>query len=151
MKKLLLLFAFAAVAFTLNAQTKDSEFFNKVQKLISKAKGAKYIGVTGEEEKVGEQVFTYDSVTVNQISLDKDNSGFFTHCSEIDWLSFKSFYDIHTKGNTNLIYFYMEFKNKCKNVYNRDPILKRESYKIIIFVLLKDLDELISIFDAQYK
>jgi hypothetical protein len=154
MKKLLLLFAFSATLCLLNAQTRDSEFFKKVQKVISKAEGKKYVNLMGYDKKVGEQVFTYDVVSVISKGLGKYDSNWVTEYSKIDWSSL-SYSLSGVYGNDDLTEFYIRLKSNCKEMFYAEDKKENDGFyvsnEIKIYVLSKHVDELKAIFDAQYK
>jgi hypothetical protein len=153
MKKVILLFVFFVSFFTINAQTKDSEFFKKVQKLVSKAEGEKFLGLMGNDNKVGDQIFSFDVVSVTEIGKGKYSSNWVHEYSNIDWTSLSYFYG-GARGNDKLSVFYIKLKKACSFSHHVEGEKTKDNDKrntIEIYFLSKHLDEIKALFDGQYR
>lgn len=153
--KSLLLFLVIIVSntFYVKGQTTDSPIFSSVQKLVDKAKGKKLMGLTGNYNKIGKQIFSYNLVSVELKGQGKYSSVWLYNYSKINWKSL-NYYLWPVNGNDKLMELHIKLTEDCilnKHVKGEIGSDDRETSLISLYFLSKDYDAMKNLLEEQWK
>ena len=111
MKKLIIICLLLATILTINAQS-GSIPVAKIQKLLNKAVGQKYVNVGGNQEKITKQVLTENTYTLYYTGLGKYGSKWVEEYSNIQWdKGFTHFFG-RGYGNDKLRLYVFQFEKE---------------------------------------
>jgi hypothetical protein len=117
----------------------------KIQPLLDKATGQKYVNITGKEVKITNQNITADTYTFNFSGTAKKSTAWVHEYSGIRWADgFNVFFD-PASGNEKLTLFTIKFKNDISFYMHIDG--ESSNYKstrstMEFYILTKDADQI---------
>lgn len=130
-----------------NAQT-GSVPVEKIQKLLNKAVGQKYMNLMGNDEKITKQVITENTYTLYYTGLGKYGSKWVLDYTSIQWGKGFNHFSAQENGNSKLTRFVFEFKDKHgfhMHVEGENDNDKSTRNSLEFYVLTKDADEMSSL------
>jgi len=127
---------------SINAQTVPVE---KIQKLLDKAAGQKYLSIVGSEQKLTKQVFTVNSYVMSYTGLGKYGSKWVLEYTGINWYSGFNHFSTTENSNSKLTRFVFDLKDKHSfymHVEGEGDNKKSTRNSLEFYVLTKDAEEM---------
>ena len=126
-----------------NAQT-GSVPIAKIQKLLDKVEGQKYVNLMGREEKITKQEITENTYTFNYTGLGKYGSKWVQESTNIEWDKGFTHYSSTGYGNDKITICSFKFKNELNwymHVKDETGSPKSTRKSLEFFILTKDYPE----------
>ncbi len=143
MMKILIIMALSLCLSGISYAQSKSETFAGIQKLLNKAKGKKIMDLVGNDEKIGDQVFSESAISVTMVGQGKYSSTWVSDYSDIDWSGF-NYYLWPERSNDKVKILRIEFKNAVTYLHHvkGEPGNSRTSTSVDLYFLAKDYDEM---------
>ena len=122
----------------------------KIQKLLDKAEGQKYVDVSGREEKITKQEITENTYTLYYTDLGKYGSKWVVESTNIQWEKGFNHYSMGGYGNNKITICKFDFENELNwymHVQDETGTPKSARKSLEFFILTKDYAE----FEALIK
>lgn len=117
----------------------------KIQKLLDKASGQKYVNLMGNDEKITKQVITANSYTISYTGLGKYGSKWVQENTNIPWSDGFNHYSSEDNSNSKLTLFVFKFKTDMDfymHVEGKEGSPKSKTGSLEFYVLTKDAAEM---------
>jgi hypothetical protein len=145
MKKITSVFIAASlllISVSVNAQIP----VEKIQKLMDKAAGQKFMSLMGNDQKLTKQVITADTYTISYTESGKHGSKWVEQTSNIKWGSGFKHFSTTENSNDKLTRFVFHYENKDMpfdmHVEGKPNNGLSTTYALEFYVLTKDADEM---------
>lgn len=116
----------------------------KIQKLLDKAVGQKYVNLMGNKEQITRQEITETTYTLFYIGLGKYGSKWEIESTNIQWDKGFNYFTMSGRGNDKLTQLIFEFKNEMNwnmHVEGKTGDDRPPTNRLEFYILTKDYDE----------
>ncbi len=132
------------LSISVNAQP-GSVPVEKIQKLLDKAAGQKFMSIMGNDQKLTKQVITTDTYTISYTELGKYGSKWVQQTINIKWGSGFNHFSTTENSNSKLTRFVFQFKDDMKfdmHVEGKTDDDLSKTTQLEFYVLTKDAEEM---------